>query len=177
MTRRRKLPDWSLVLAVSAGITVACRGQAPSARAHPQGEQRVAPRHVDAGAHAHARDRDDSTGGAANRAVGSIMGLVRDGDTSKPIAGVTVVAFPVAADEPKTAIADHDGVYRFAELPAGDYTVTFFYGWIVQERQGVVVVPGEITPACVRLFESFDAGDGDAGMLECSCDAEGCSTR
>ena len=93
--------------------------------------------------------------GAAPAQAGTIVGTVVDRDTRAPIADVTVAASD--GERQQVAITDGDG--RFAlDVPAGDYTLTCFYGPFSAARPNVRVT--DDAPTQITLSQRF-AGDVD----------------
>jgi hypothetical protein len=59
----------------------------------------------------------------AQSSFGTIVGIVRDPSTKLPIAGATLVAVKEDGGSVRSAISGSDGVYSFADLAPGTYTV------------------------------------------------------
>jgi hypothetical protein len=74
--------------------------------------------------------------------TGAIHGEVRDAKTGEPLPGVTVVITSPAAPGPASEITGDDGRYRFDDVVAGTYVVTFYYSGATVERAGVTVAAG-----------------------------------
>ena len=101
---------------------------------------------------------------------GSIRGAVKDAQGAA-LPGVTVTATSPAAAIPHTAVTDAEGVYRLADLPAGDYVETAelpnFSKFV---REGVVVRTGlnltiDIVLQIGSITEAVEV-KGDTPMLE-----------
>src|SRR5574337_1139248 len=76
---------------------------------------------------------------AQSQTTGAIQGQVTDANSGEKLAGVTVIVTSPAMQGTQTAISDENGFYKIAELPPGEYLVTFYYAHITLERQGVGV--------------------------------------
>jgi hypothetical protein len=63
----------------------------------------------------------------------AVLGQVTD-LTGQPMAGCTVIVTGPNVDHAQTAITDEHGNYRVVDLPAGYYTVTFYYSDETIER-------------------------------------------
>ena len=90
-------------------------------------------------------------------AAGGILGCVTDSLTSRPVAGVSLVARARQAEDPfgSTAITGADGRYEMKNLPPGDYTISppmqfgmdtksGAAGGILQPRSGVKLEEGQV---------------------------------
>lgn len=75
---------------------------------------------------------------AAASVEGTIMGQVRDIDSSQPVPGVTVIASGPEGDV--AALTDAKGAYRFEALPIGHYTMRFHRDQVLAERETTVGV-------------------------------------
>jgi len=76
----------------------------------------------------------------ADRGRGTIIGVVRNAKTQKPIEGAAIVATSTALQGEETATSDHLGLYRLPSLPPGDYTVQVFApGYDTSKRDGVTL--------------------------------------
>ena len=69
----------------------------------------------------------------------AIHGWTTDPTTGEPSAGVTITAVSPQLDGARTAISDDKGAYQLFDLPAGTYTLTFYYGEVTVEREYVTV--------------------------------------
>jgi len=63
-------------------------------------------------------------GFAAAQTTGTIVGVVNDAATGKPVAGALVIATSKALQGEQTAVTDAKGNYTLSALPAGQYTLT-----------------------------------------------------
>jgi Carboxypeptidase regulatory-like domain len=81
----------------------------------------------------------------------AIRGQVSD-QTGQLLAGVTVIVTSPNLEGTQTAISDESGKYNVANLPAGDYTVTFYYADFTDIRDGIA--SREIEPT--MLDEKID---------------------
>ncbi|HEX7703230.1 MAG TPA: carboxypeptidase regulatory-like domain-containing protein [Kofleriaceae bacterium] len=91
-----------------------------------------------------------TTGGAATGS-GKVQGVVSDKKTGQPIAGVTVIAS--SKDSTQTAISDDKGFYAI-DIPAGTYTLAYYYGDMTLERANVAVQNGKSTPVYQKMDQS-----------------------
>ena len=80
-----------------------------------------------------------TTSGTATASANAITGVVADKRTGEKLAGVTVLATSPAGGGTQTAITDESGAYAIRGLPAGRYTVTFYYADVTVERANVEV--------------------------------------
>jgi len=72
--------------------------------------------------------------------IGAIEGQVRDQRSDEELPGVTVVvSSPSLGDRTRVAITEEHGYYVIPDLPAGTYTVTFYFADVTVERSGLVV--------------------------------------
>ena len=88
----------------------------------------------------------------AQVSTGAIRGTVRD-SSSAILVGVTVEASsPTRIGAPAVAITNDQGLYRFDNLPVGEYLVTFtLQGFETLRRQGVRVEVGRSIDLMVTL--------------------------
>jgi Carboxypeptidase regulatory-like domain len=91
-----------------------------------------------------------ATGGAITGS-GKVQGVVSDKKTGQPIAGVTVIAS--SKDSTQTAISDDKGFYTI-DIPAGTYTLAYYYADITLEHANVVVQNGKSTPVYQKMDQS-----------------------
>lgn len=104
-----------------------------------------------------------------------ITGFVTNVGATERFAGVTVVVTGPQLEGSRTAITDDSGEFWVPALPAGSYTVTFYYIDATVERSNVIVsslrhtsLNAEIDtgsylakiPVPARTFESALAGEG-----------------
>jgi hypothetical protein len=61
---------------------------------------------------------------AAKAASGAIVGIVKD-STKSPIAGATVTAIRKDGSGVRATVSDSNGIYSFADLPSGSWSLTF----------------------------------------------------
>ena len=80
-----------------------------------------------------------TTTGTASATANAITGVITDKQTGEKLAGVTVIATSPANPGTQTAITDEHGAYAITDLPAGKYTVAFYYADVTVERAGVEV--------------------------------------
>ncbi|MET4076840.1 TonB-dependent receptor [Hymenobacter sp. UYCo722] len=83
----------------------------------------------------------------APRAVaGRIAGTITDAATNKPVSYASVAVLDAANNPVNGGVADDDGKFVLAGIPAGTYTVQVsFLGYTNVSRPGVTVVAGETT--------------------------------
>jgi hypothetical protein len=96
---------------------------------------------------------------AQGSSTGGIQGVVTDGKTGEKLAGVTVIITSPAISQTQTAITDENGSYQVAQLPPGDYLVTFYYADITVERSGIRIGIGKITPVYQKLNMAAAGGE------------------
>jgi TonB family protein len=65
-----------------------------------------------------------SAGGALALATGGISGVVTDARTQEPVAKARVTARGAALPGQRSAVADEQGAFEIARLPAGSYVLT-----------------------------------------------------
>jgi hypothetical protein len=87
---------------------------------------------------------------------GHIHGVVTDKRSGDKLGGVTVVATDAAGHE-HTALSDDNGAYTVDALPAGTYTVAFYYADATDVQKFVNVSPGNTAQVSPRLDESSGA--------------------
>ena len=63
-------------------------------------------------------------GFASAQTTGTIVGVVNDAATGKPVAGALVIATSKSLQGEQTAVTDAKGNYTLSALPAGQYTLT-----------------------------------------------------
>src|SRR5262249_46172471 len=80
---------------------------------------------------------------SAQTATGGLRGFVKD-DTGAVLVGVTVeAASPVRIGGAAVDVSDAQGLYRFENLPPGEYTVTYsLQGFATVRREGIRVEVG-----------------------------------
>lgn len=86
---------------------------------------------------------------------GALHGVVRDAENAERLAGVTVIATSPSVQGAQAAITDEQGYYAIAELPPGDYQVTFYYLDVTVERSGVQVSSRVATPVMQTLQQDI----------------------
>ncbi len=80
------------------------------------------------------------SGVASAQVTGTIIGVVTDAQTGKPVAGALIVATSPALQGEQTAITESDGSYRLSQLPAGDYKLAVqLQGYKPAERSDIVL--------------------------------------
>jgi hypothetical protein len=78
---------------------------------------------------------------------GTVVGRVVD-TTNGVLPGVSVTLVPERGGAAMHTIADHDGKYRFADVPAGTYRIDFnLRGFDIARMNHVVVQPGATATA------------------------------
>jgi hypothetical protein len=89
---------------------------------------------------------------AVASAQATVSGTVRD-SSGAVLPGVTVeAASPVLIEKVRTAASDGSGQYRIADLPPGEYTLTFtLSGFNTVKRQGVSVSGTGVIPISIEL--------------------------
>jgi hypothetical protein len=79
-------------------------------------------------------------GVASAQTTGTIIGVVTDAQSGKPVAGALVVATSPSAQGEQTVITDKTGAFRIQALPPGDYKLTAaFDGFKTAERSDLNV--------------------------------------
>jgi outer membrane receptor protein involved in Fe transport len=91
---------------------------------------------------------------AQSTTSGAIQGVITDQSTGEKLAGVTVTVASPALQGVQTAITDENGFYKISDLPAGEYTVTFYYLEITVSRPNQSVGVSKTTP----VFQKIDTG-------------------
>lgn len=87
-----------------------------------------------------------------------VRGRITDKQTGEALPGVTIVATSPSLPQAQTAISDARGIYALA-LPAGTYTIKFYYADVTLERRDVAVADARATPVFQRLDLSRSAGE------------------
>ncbi len=100
-----------------------------------------------------------STAHAQSGTSGAIQGTITDAKTGEKLAGVTVIVTSPALSQTQTAITDENGTYQVAQLPPGDYLVTFYYADITVERSGIHVGIDKTTPVFQKLNMAAAGGE------------------
>ncbi len=102
-----------------------------------------------------------NTGGLSTGTVGApsigVRGVVRDTKSGEKLAGVTVVATGRNQDS-QAAITDDTGAYALA-IPAGTYTLSFYYGDVTIERKNVTVARERLAVVDQKLDQRASAGE------------------
>ncbi|HEX4492618.1 MAG TPA: TonB-dependent receptor [Acidimicrobiia bacterium] len=88
---------------------------------------------------------------AQSATTGAIQGQVKD-EKAAPIAGVTVIITSPSLAQTQTALTDENGVYKIADLPPGDYLITFYYQDSTIEKSGIHVGIEKTVP----VFQTID---------------------
>ncbi|HEY6176498.1 MAG TPA: TonB-dependent receptor [Kofleriaceae bacterium] len=96
---------------------------------------------------------------AQSTTTGAIQGKVTDADTGEALAGVTVVVTSPVLQGTQTAISDENGLYKVAELPPGDYLVTFYINQLTVQRPDIKVGLDKTTPVFQKIKLSQAAGE------------------
>jgi len=102
---------------------------------------------------------DPSLAVAQSSTTGAIQGVITDGASGEKLAGVTVIVTSPAISQTQTAITDENGYYQVAQLPPGDYLVTFYYADITVERSGIRVGVDKTTPVYQKLNMAAAGGE------------------
>ncbi len=89
---------------------------------------------------------------------GKIHGVATDKRSGDTLAGVTVIASDSAGHE-HTVITDDNGAYTVSALPAGTYTVTFYYADSTNVQKAVHVAAGSTAQVSPRLDQSNAKGE------------------
>jgi hypothetical protein len=100
-------------------------------------------------------------GVASAQTTGTIIGVVTDASTGKPVAGALVVATSPTMQGEQTAITDASGNYRIQILPPGDYKLAVqLEGFKPAERSDIKLSPDKtiranlaVVPEAVQLEE------------------------
>ena len=82
----------------------------------------------------------------------AILGRVTDARSGEALPGVTVIATSSSLEGQQVAITDDTGAYALTGLPAGFYTLVFYYSDVTIQRLDVRVSSLEAT----RLADSID---------------------
>jgi Ca-activated chloride channel family protein len=91
--------------------------------------------------------------------TGTIRGVVCDGDTGEVAVGATVVATSPAIVGEQVVITDEAGYFAITDLPAGNYTLTFYYNNGTSSRGGVAVATGQATTITQRVAADRSRGE------------------
>ncbi|MEO8846477.1 MAG: carboxypeptidase regulatory-like domain-containing protein [Kofleriaceae bacterium] len=89
---------------------------------------------------------------------GKVQGVVSDKKTGQPLAGVTVIATGNKLAGTQTAISDDKGFYTI-DVPAGTYTLSYYYGDVTLEHANVAVRDGKATPVYQKMDQSHAGGE------------------
>ncbi len=103
-----------------------------------------------------------TTSGTVDASANAIKGVVKDKATGEQLAGVTVIATSPALNGSQTAITDEHGAYTIAGLPAGKYTVTFYYADVTVERSGVEVSAQRVA----QVFQSLAGSSAGSEVIK-----------
>jgi hypothetical protein len=77
---------------------------------------------------------------ASAQTTGTIIGVVTDAPTGKPVAGALVVATSPFLQGPQTGLTDGTGAFRIALLPPGDYRIAVqLEGYLPAERSDLTL--------------------------------------
>src|SRR4051812_27801330 len=96
---------------------------------------------------------------AQGATTGAIQGTVTDQKDGSALAGVTVIVTSPVLAQTQTAITDEKGTYKIADLPPGDYLVTFYYADITVERSGIHVGIEKSTPVFQKINQAAAGGE------------------
>ena len=102
---------------------------------------------------------DPAPAQAQSSTTGAIQGTVSDESNGEALVGVTIVVTSPVLQNAQTAISDENGFYKVAELPPGNYLVTFYYAKLTVERSGVTVSVNKTSPVFQRLKLSQATGE------------------
>jgi hypothetical protein len=69
----------------------------------------------------------------------AVHGRTIDPTTGEASVGVTIVASSEQLEGTRAVVSDETGGYALSDLPAGSYTLTFYYGDVTVERTNVTV--------------------------------------
>lgn len=83
--------------------------------------------------------------------AGEVNGVVYDVDSRTPLAGATVIIQRDGSSHRDAFITDHAGVYHVRKLPAGVYTLKFYYVALMVPATGVTVKLGHTTTVDAHL--------------------------
>jgi hypothetical protein len=100
-------------------------------------------------------------GYASAQTTGTIIGVVTDASTGKPVAGAVVIATSPNLQGEQTAVTDGSGNYRLVQLPSGDYKLAVqLEGYKPFERSDIIVridktirTPLSVVPEAVQMEE------------------------
>jgi hypothetical protein len=100
-------------------------------------------------------------GYASAQTTGTIIGVVTDASTGKPVAGAVVIATSPNLQGEQTVVTDASGNYRLVQLPPGDYKLAVqLEGYKPFERSDIVVrvdktirTPLSVVPEAVQMEE------------------------
>ena len=77
---------------------------------------------------------------ASAQTTGTILGVVTDASTGKPVAGAVIIATSPSLQGEQTAVTDNNGSFRLPQLPPGDYKLAVqLDGYKPAERSDVTV--------------------------------------
>jgi hypothetical protein len=75
---------------------------------------------------------------AAAQTTGTLIGVVTDGQTGRPLVGALVIATSPFLQGPQTGITDRTGAFRITLLPPGEYRIAAsFEGYLQAERTDI----------------------------------------
>jgi hypothetical protein len=92
----------------------------------------------------------------AHAEMPAIEGIVTDGKTKRPLAGVTVTVIDPASEGERTELTDASGRYRITDLKPGRYLVRFYFSDVSIERPDVAV--GKSTTRADAVIPVLDSG-------------------
>ena len=58
---------------------------------------------------------------ASAQTTGTVLGVVTDASTGKPVAGAVIIATSPALQGEQAAVTDNNGAFRLPQLPPGEY--------------------------------------------------------
>ncbi|WP_242355297.1 TonB-dependent receptor [Anaeromyxobacter sp. SG64] len=119
---------------------------------------------------------------ASAQTTGTILGVVTDASTGKPVAGAVIVATSPALQGEQTAVTDNNGNFRFTLLPSGAYRLAVqLEGYKSTERSDVTLRPDKtiranlaVVPEAVQMEEqvvrtgaapAVNVGSAEAGAV------------
>ncbi|ABS24509.1 TonB-dependent receptor [Anaeromyxobacter sp. Fw109-5] len=77
---------------------------------------------------------------ASAQTTGTILGVVTDASTGKPVAGAVIIATSPSLQGEQTAVTDNNGSFRLPQLPPGDYKLAVqLDGYKPAERSDITV--------------------------------------
>ena len=79
-------------------------------------------------------------GVASAQTTGTVLGVVTDASTGKPVAGAVIIATSPALQGEQTAVTDNNGAFRLPLLPPGEYKLAVqLEGYKPAERSDITI--------------------------------------